>query len=390
MKFEALKELDSGYIAGTYSRYALGVSKAEGHRLFDCGGRELIDFSSGIGVASVGYGNPIWAEAVKSQIDRLAHISNYYYTEPMARLAEGLCRRTGMKKVFFGNSGAEANEGAIKTARKYMSDNYPGRRDTILTLTGSFHGRTIATLAATGQDSLHKNFGPFPEGFVYAEANNIKDLREKLTSRVGAIMLECIQGEGGVIPLTKEFADEIAAICRENDVLLLADEIQTGMGRTGKFLCLEHYGLSPDVVTLAKGLAGGLPIGAVLFGEKTEKVLGAGDHGSTFGGNPVCCAGGCAVLEILSEGFLAEVAQKGEYLKEKLLALPGITGVSGRGMMLGAELKDGLVNTEIVAACLKKGVVVITAKHKLRFLPPLTMTTEEMDEGLAVLKSCLE
>lgn len=389
MKFEELKQLDAAYIAGTYARNLQDIREGQGARCRDGSGRELIDFSSGIGVNSVGYTNPLWVDAVKGQIDKLAHISNLYYTEPMALLAKALCQRTGMQKVFFGNSGAEANEGALKTARKYMSDNYPGKRDTILTLVNSFHGRTIATLAATGQEGFHKHFGPFPEGFVYAEANNIEDLQAKLTPEVGAIFIECVQGEGGVQPLEQSFADAIAKVCKEQDILLMVDEVQTGVGRTGKFLAVEHYGLAPDVITLAKGLGGGLPIGAVLFGEKTKDTLGKGDHGSTFGGNPICCVGSLAVLDIIDDAFLAEVAVKGDYLQEKLKALSGVAGVTGKGLMVGIKLAECIATGDVVKSCLEAGLIALTAKDKVRLLPPLTITNGEIDAGLAILADVL-
>lgn len=389
MNFLQVKELDQTYIAGTYGRNNLLVQKGAGASCQDEQERTLIDFSAGIGVNSIGFGNPAWVAAVKDQIDKLAHMSNLYYTQPMALLAKALCQRTGMQKVFFANSGAEANEGALKTARKYMSDRYPGQRDTILTLINSFHGRTIATLTATGQEGMHRHFGPFPQGFVYAKANDIADLKEKLNPRVGAIFIECVQGEGGVIPLEQDFVKAIADLCHERDILLMVDEVQTGVGRSGKFLALEHYGITPDVVTLAKGLGGGLPIGAVLFGEKTKEVLGKGDHGSTFGGNPVCCAGAGAVLKMIDDGFLAQVAETGTYLRGRLSQMPGIAEVSGKGMMLGATLVEGLKNTDVIAACGEKGVIILAAKHKLRFLPPLTITRQELDTGLGVLSGVL-
>ena len=389
MNFLQVKELHQTYIAGTYGRNNLLVQKGAGASCQDEQERTLIDFSAGIGVNSIGFGNPAWVAAVKDQIDKLAHMSNLYYTQPMALLAKALCQRTGMQKVFFANSGAEANEGALKTARKYMSERYPGQRDTILTLINSFHGRTIATLTATGQEGMHRHFGPFPQGFVYAKANDIADLKEKLNPRVGAIFIECVQGEGGVIPLEQDFVKAIADLCHERDILLMVDEVQTGVGRTGKFLALEHYGITPDVVTLAKGLGGGLPIGAVLFGEKTKEVLGKGDHGSTFGGNPVCCAGAGAVLKMIDDGFLAQVAETGTYLRGRLSQMPGIAEVSGKGMMLGATLVEGLKNTDVIAACGEKGVIILAAKHKLRFLPPLTITRQELDTGLGVLSGVL-
>ena len=389
MTFEQARERDAAHIAGTYARQPVLIEAGRGATLTDSEGRALIDFSSGIGVSSLGYGHPAWVGAVTEQAGKLAHISNLYYTRPMILLAEKLTARTGMKRAFFANSGAEANECAIKTARKYMSDRYPGKRGSILCLVNSFHGRTLATLSATGQEGYHKHFGPFLTGIVFAQINDRDGLSKHLTDEVGAILVECIQGEGGVIPMEPDFFAEISTLCRERDILLMVDEIQTGVGRTGSFLCCQQYGVTPDLVTLAKGLGGGLPIGAVLFGEKVAATLGPGDHGSTFGGNPICCAGANAVLDILDEGFLASVSQKGEYLKGKLEALPGIVKVTGKGLMLGATLAEGLKNTEVVSACLERGLVLLTAKEKLRFLPPLTITTEELDAGLAVLSEVL-
>ena len=389
MTTKELQQKDAEYIAGTYARNPVFVHEGRGASLVDGEGRTLVDFSSGIGVVSVGHAHPAWLNAVTTQAARLAHISNLYHTQPMAELAEKLCHRTGMQRVFFANSGAEANEGAIKTARKYMSDNYPGTRDTVLCLKNSFHGRTITTLSATGQDDYHKHFGPWPAGFAFTPANDIQALADNCTERVGAIIIECIQGEGGVIPLESDFLAKIAEICDQLDILLIVDEIQTGVGRTGKFLCCEHYGLRPDIVTLAKGLGGGLPIGAILFGEKTMDTLGKGEHGSTFGGNPVCCAGANAVMDIIDAPLLEQVGHNGAYLKEKLERMPGITKVTGKGLMLGAALEEGLKNIEVVTTCLEKGLVLLTAKDKLRFLPPLTVTHREIDTGLGILNDAI-
>ena len=383
-------QLYNEYIAHSYARNSLEISSGSGALCSDENGRPLIDLSSGIGVNSLGFVNKFWVEAVKGQLDTLAHTSNLYYTRPQAELAKRLCERTGMKRVFYANSGAEANEGMIKTARKYSSDKYSHDRCEIITLVNSFHGRTIATLAATGQDFFHNNFGPFPGGFVYSEANNPEDLKQKLTDKTCAIMIECIQGEGGVIPLDDEYISAVASLCKEKDILLLVDEVQTGVGRTGRFLCSEYWGLNPDVVSLAKGLGGGLPIGAVLFGEKTKDTLGPGDHATTFGGNPVICTGALAVMDAIDDVFLQNVVDKGAYLTEKILALPGVTGVTGKGLMLGASLEDGLVSGEIVANCIELGLVLLTAKAKLRFLPPLTITTEEIDKGVAILEQVLK
>ena len=289
--FSNTKDLDKKYIAPTYSRYDLEAEKGSGATLEDPSGKEYIDFSSGIGVNSLGFKNPKWGEAVKNQIDNLAHMSNLYYTRPQTEVAQMLCEHSGMKKVFFANSGAEANEGAIKVARKYSSDKYSSERHEIITLVNSFHGRTIATLAATGQDVFHKNFGPFPEGFVYANANDLDDLKNKINGKTCAIMVECIQGEGGVIPLDNNFLEGIQKICDEQDILFIVDEVQTGIGRCGKLFCSEYYNIKPDIITLAKGLGGGLPIGAFLLGERAKDTLSFGDHATTFGGNPVVTAG---------------------------------------------------------------------------------------------------
>lgn len=389
MYLSELKKLDKQFIANTYARNELDVAAGAGADATDGEGRHYIDFSSGIGVNSLGFSNPNWAEAVKRQIDTLPHVSNLFYTEPQMRLAKLLCERTGMKRVFFGNSGAEANEGAIKAARKYGSDKYGPQRCEIITLENSFHGRTIATLAATGQDVFHKNFGPFPAGFVYAKVNDVADLRGKVTGSTCAIMIECVQGEGGVIALEKSFTDAIASICAERDILLVADEVQSGVGRTGRFMGYEHYGLKPDVVTLAKGLGGGLPIGAVLFGEKTKDTLGLSDHGSTFGGNPVVCAGAAEVVASMDGKFLDMVTEKGAYFAERLGALELVTGVSGKGMMLGVSLAAGLVSGDIIKAAIKKGLILLTAKAKVRLLPPLTISYEEIDKGIAILQEVL-
>lgn len=390
MYLSEIKKLDQEYIAHTYKRIDLGVQSGSGETLTDVSGKTYIDFSSGIGVNSLGFTNPAWVEAVKAQVDTLAHISNYFYTQPMVKLAKVLCERTGMSRVFFGNSGAEANEGAIKTARKYGSEKYGPARHEIITLKNSFHGRTIATLAATGQEALHKDFGPFPEGFVYAEPNNLSDLTAKVTERTCAIMVECIQGEGGVVPLEADFLKGIVAICKEHDILLVVDEVQTGVGRTGKFVSYQYFGIKPDIITLAKGLGGGLPIGAVLFGEKTKDTLAGGDHGSTFGGNPVVCAGALAVMDTIDGKFLDSVGERGAYMAERLLALENVTGVTGRGLMLGITLAEPLHAGDVMAACIKQGLLVLTAKEKIRFLPPLTITKKEIDDGIAILDQVLK
>lgn len=378
------------YVMHSYGRYDLVMDKGEGRRAEDENGKEYIDFGSGIGTNSLGYCNEDWVNAICEQARKLQHTSNYYYTKVQAEFAKALCETAGYTDMFFGNSGAEANECAIKIARKYSFDKYGKGRHNIITLVNSFHGRTLCTLSATGQDVFHNYFFPFVEGFINVEANNIHDLRAKLDDTVCAVMFEYIQGEGGVMPLDKEFIDEIFRLCAEKDVLTIADEVQTGVGRTGKFLAGDHFGHKADLTTLAKGLAGGVPIGVCLSGEKCANVLTPGTHGSTFGGNPICCAGGLAVLnKVNSEGFLDEVAKKGEYIREKLLQIPEVKSVSGMGLMIGIELKTKSA-ADVVKAALDKGLLLLTAKTKVRLLPPLTITREEIDKGLAILTELLK
>lgn len=389
MYFSEIKKLDKQYIAGTYRRNEIDVEKGKNSVCSNAAGHEFIDFSSGIGVNCMGFASDKWLEAVKNQLDLLAHMSNLYYTQPQVALAKAICERTGMKRVFFANSGAEANEGAIKTARKYGTDKYGKDRCEIITLENSFHGRTIATLAATGQDAFHKSFGPFPDGFVYAKANDIADLTAKVSDKICAIMIECIQGEGGVIPLDEDFVAAVAKICAEKDILLITDEVQTGVGRTGKFLCGEYFGLKPDIVTLAKGLGGGLPIGAVLFGEKTRDVLGFGDHATTFGGNPVVCAGAVEILNAIDGKLLDAVTEKGQYITERLYKMRGVKSVAGKGLMLGVEIDESITSAEVLEECIKNGLILLTAKHKLRMLPPLNIKHSEIDRGLGILEKAL-
>ncbi len=378
------------YVMHSYGRYDLVLDKGEGRCAEDENGKEYIDFGSGIGTNSLGYCNEDWVNAICEQAHKLQHTSNYYYTKVQADFAKALCETAGYTDMFFGNSGAEANECAIKIARKYSFDKYGKGRHNIITLVNSFHGRTICTLSATGQDVFHNYFFPFVEGFINVEANNIDDLRAKLDDTVCAVMFEYIQGEGGVMPLDQAFVDEIFKLCGEKDVLTIADEVQTGVGRTGKFLAGDNFGHKADLTTLAKGLAGGVPIGVCLSGEKCANVLTPGTHGSTFGGNPICCAGGLAVLnKINSEGFLSEVAKKGEYIREKLLKIPEVNSVSGMGLMIGIELKTKSAS-DIVKAALDKGLLLLTAKTRVRLLPPLTITYEEIDKGLAILTELLK
>ncbi len=373
----------------SYGRYDLVLDSGSGRQAVDENGKEYIDFGSGIGTNSLGYCNENWVRAICDQAHKIQHTSNYYYTKVQADFAKALCETAGYTDMFFGNSGAEANECAIKIARKYSFDKYGKGRSNIITLVNSFHGRTLCTLSATGQDVFHNYFFPFVEGFVNVEANNIEDLRAKLDDTVCAVMFEYIQGEGGVMALQQDFVDEIYRLCAEKDVLTIADEVQTGVGRTGKFLAGDNFGKKADLTTLAKGLAGGVPIGVCLSGEKCANVLTAGTHGSTFGGNPISCAGGLAVLETVNKpGFLDEVARKGAYIREKLLTSPEVASVSGMGLMIGIELKNKKAG-DVVKAALDKGLLLLTAKTKIRLLPPLTITYEEIDKGLEILLGLL-
>lgn len=377
------------YVMPSYGRYPLVMDSGEGEYAAAEDGKRYIDFGSGIGTNSLGYCDGEWVKAVCGQAQRLQHTSNYYYTKVQADFARALCETAGYTNMFFGNSGAEANECAIKIARKYSFDKYGRGRHNIITLVNSFHGRTLCTLSATGQEVFHNYFFPFVEGFVNVEANNIDDLRAKLDDTVCAVMFEYIQGEGGVMPLEREFVDEIFRLCAEKDVLTIADEVQTGVGRTGKFLAGDNFGKKADLTTLAKGLAGGIPIGVCLAGEKCAGVLTAGTHGSTFGGNPICCAGGLAVLNrVNSEGFLGEIAAKGNYIRERLLKCGEVASVSGMGLMIGVELRTKQAG-EVVRAALDKGLLLLTAKTKVRLLPPLTISYEEIDEGLKILTEIL-
>lgn len=377
------------YVMPSYGRYDLVLDKGEGRQAVDENGKEYIDFGSGIGTNSLGYCNEDWVKAVCDQAHKIQHTSNYYYTKVQADFAKALCETAGYTDMFFGNSGAEANECAIKIARKYSFDKYGKGRHNIITLVNSFHGRTLCTLSATGQDVFHNYFFPFVEGFINVEANNIEDLRAKLDDTVCAVMFEYVQGEGGVMALQQDFVDEIFRLCAEKDVLTIADEVQTGVGRTGKFLAGDNFGKKADLTTLAKGLAGGIPIGVCLSGEKCAKVLTPGTHGSTFGGNPISCAGGLAVLNTVNKpGFLDEVAKKGDYFRKKLLTSPEVASVSGIGMMIGIELKNKKAG-DVVKAALDQGLLLLTAKAKVRLLPPLTITYEEIDKGLDILLSIL-
>ena len=384
-----VKELDSEFVAHSYGRFDVVLSRGKGSTLFDENGKKYIDFGSGIGVTAFGMCDDIWKEAVEAQLDKLQHTSNLYFTEPCAKLAKLLCEKTGLKKVFFANSGAEANEGAIKFARKYSFDKYGEGRATIITLENSFHGRTITTLAATGQEEFHTTFFPFTEGFKYAPANDCEKLKELISDDVCAIMFEVVQGEGGVINITQEFADTIKEISEEKDILIVVDEVQTGNGRCGKYFAYENLGINPDIVSTAKGLGGGLPIGAVLFGEKTENTITPGTHGSTFGGNPIAAAGAVSIVERIDDEFLNEVTKKGEYINDFLKTVNNVKSTSGMGLMIGIETTKNA--SDIAKECLEKGLLVLTAHHnKVRLLPALNISYSELDEGLNILKEVIE
>ena len=389
MDSKTIMDLTGQYILNTYGRFPVAIDHGQGARLYSPEGREYIDFTSGIGVSCLGYGNADWIQAISAQSAKLGHASNLFYTEPAARLAQILCERTGMSGVFFANGGGEANEGMIKLARKYSFDKYGEGRNKIITLKQSFHGRTVTTLKATGQDKFHQYFFPFTEGFDYAAANDIEDMKRKIDDTTCAVMMEMIQGEGGVLPLDKEFVQATAEICKEKDILLLIDEVQTGIGRTGSLFCYEQYGVQPNIISMAKGLGGGVPIGAVMADKKCQDVLGAGTHGTTFGGNPLCCAAANTVLDIVNKPeFLKSVQEKGEYLKKEILAIgsPKVKTVRGMGLMLGIVV-DKDERAAMVSQLMEKGVLVLTAgTEAIRLLPPLVITKEEMDEAIAAMR----
>lgn len=388
--FDMIKEQDKSYVANTYGRFDVAIKEGKGATCKDFDGKEYVDFSSGIGVNSLGFCDDGWVKAVTEQLNTLQHISNLYYTKPCADVAEELCKRTGMKKVFFSNSGAESNEGAIKCARKYSYAKYGEGRSKIVTLQNSFHGRTVTTLAATGQDVFHKNFFPFTEGFIFTPANDKEALEKALTDDVCGLMMELIQGEGGVMPLEPEFVAYAEKLCKEKDIILIIDEVQTGVGRTGELFAFQNYGIKPDVVSCAKGIGGGLPLGCVMFGEKTEFTLAAGDHATTFGGNPAITAGAKYILGRMDDKFLSDVKAKGEYIREKVLKMPHVEGVDGMGLMLGIRLSDGIKSADIVKKGIEYGALLLTAKAKVRLLPPLSITYEEIDKGLEALRKALE
>lgn len=381
-----VKQLDKQYIAGTYARFPLEIAAGNGALLTDEQGKKYIDLGSGIAVNTFGAADPVWAKAVADQASKLQHISNLYYTEPCATLAQMLCEKTGMSKVFFSNSGAEANECAIKAARLYAAGKKGKEYYTIITLVNSFHGRTITTLAATGQDGFHQDFTPLTEGFVYCPANDLDTLTALVQEhKCAAIMMEPVQGEGGVVPLTKEFVTGARKLCDDNDLVLIFDEVQTGNGRTGSLYAYMQFGITPDVVSTAKGLAGGLPLGATMLSEKMQDVFTAGSHGSTFGGNPVCCAGAISILSRLDDQLMAEVQTKSAYIFKELEAADGVKSVTGMGLMIGIETaKDA---SAVVAECMANGVLVLKAKTKVRLLPPLNIPMEQLEQAIAVLKA---
>ena len=386
---KSIKDIDKKYVMNSYNRYDLEIVEGMGVNCYDVDGKEYIDLSAGIGVNSLGFCEMGWVASVTQQVCKLNHTSNLFYSQPCALLAKSLCEKTGCDKVFFANSGAEANEGAIKLARKYSFDKYGKGRDKIVTLVNSFHGRTVATLSATGQDVFHNYFFPFNEGFEYATANDFASVEKLVDESVCAVMMELVQGEGGVIALDRDFVKKVAELCNKKDVLLIIDEVQTGVGRTGKFLASEHFGIKPDITTLAKGLGGGLPIGAVLANEKCSATLGFSMHGSTFGGNPIVCAGANYVLARLDDDFLFSVEQKGEYFKEKLQEIDEIESISGLGLMMGLKLKTK-TSSDVVKEGIKRGIIMLTAKDKVRLLPPLVITYDEIDKAVAIIKSILE
>lgn len=386
MTLEQVKSQDQAYILHTYGRVDAALVKGRNARAWDVDGKEYIDFTAGIGVNALGYCDPEWSAAVAEQAGKIQHMCNYYYCPENTALAQELSQASGMAKAFFCNSGAEANECAIKIARKYGEKRGAYR---IVTLENSFHGRTLTTLAATGQEGFHREFLPLTEGFLYAQAGDLAGIQALLDGSVCAVMLEMVQGEGGVIPMDEGFVKGLAQLCREKDVLLLIDEVQTGIGRTGRFFAYQGYGVQPDVVTCAKGIAGGLPMGACLVSERLGDILQPGQNGSTFGGNPIASAAARVVVRRVSEpDFLQSVAEKGAYFREKLEAMPQVEYVRGRGLMLGVKLKEKDAH-DVLVQCAKAGLLILTAKELVRFLPPLTITQEDIDQGLAIFQQVL-
>ena len=385
-----IKAIDSTYVAHTYARFPVQLVRGKGSLAWDENGKEYIDLGSGIAVNGFGISDDAWLKAVTEQLAQLPHASNLYYTEPCARLAQMLCARTGMKRVFFGNSGAEANECLIKAARKYAAEKHGPDCYTIVTLKNSFHGRTLTTLSATGQDHYHELYQPLTPGFAHIAPGDMDALRELAGhTKIAAVLIECVQGEGGVVPIPQRFADDLAAFCAENDVLLAVDEVQTGNGRSGQLYSYMCYGLKPDIVSTAKGLGGGLPIGACLLGEKVQDVFGPGDHGSTFGGNPAACAGGVSILSRMDEAFLQGVRERSAYIFNALTGAPGVEAVNGLGLMIG--IKTTKPAREVVAKCIENGVLCLTAKDRVRLLPALNIPMDQLKKAVQVLKTaCAE
>lgn len=384
-----IKNLDKEFIMNSYNRFNIVIQKGKGSTLYDIDNKEYIDFSSGIGVNSFGASDDMWINSIVKQLSKIQHTSNLYYSIPQVELAELLIQKSKMKKVFFSNSGAEANECAIKACRKYSKDKYNlDNRFEIITLNNSFHGRTMATLTATGQDVFHKHFDPFLEGFKYVELNNINDLKNKVNENTCGILIETIQGEGGIVLIEKNFILEIEKICNEKDILFMIDEVQTGIGRTGYFFSYEEYNVKPDIVTTAKGLGGGLPIGATLFNEKTENVFSYGDHGTTFGGNLLSCSGAISIVNRIDNNFLLDIKEKSRYFINEISKYKNVEYISGKGLMLG--IKTNKKSRELAEQCLEKGLIVLTAKDKVRLLPPLNITYGEINKGLKILKEVIE
>lgn len=388
MNTEQIKNQADSALMPTYAHFPVSLERGQGATIINSEGYEVIDFGSGIGVNALGFNNPAWIKAVTEQLTKIQHTSNLYYNSTVAKFASMLCEKTGFNRVFLCNSGAEANECAIKLARKYSFDKYGENRYNIITLVNSFHGRTMATITATGQEHYHKFFNPFVNGFRYVQSGDTEEFKKAADDTVCAVIVEIVQGEGGVIPTDFEYLAEIRKICDEKDILLIVDEVQTGVGRTGKFFAYEYSSITPDVVTLAKGIGNGLPMGACLCVEKCAEVLMAGSHGTTFGGNPVACAGAVCVLETINDEFLKDVTEKGEYIRSKLEEIDEVKSVTGLGMMLGIELKTKNAG-EIAKKCCENGLLILTAKNKLRMLPPLVITKEEIDKGMAILEKCL-
>lgn len=381
-----IMDMDKAYVAGTYKRFPVEIVSGKGSHAVDSQGKTYVDMGSGIGVTAFGYGDEAWKAAVCAQLDKVQHTSNLYYNEPCARLAKLLCEKTGMKKVFFSNSGAEANECAIKAARKYSAEKKGADCYTIVTLQNSFHGRTLTTLAATGQDHFHQLYQPLTSGFVHVPANDIQALKDCVAKvKVAGILMEVVQGEGGVLPLTAEYLAAANKLAHEQDILLMMDEVQIGNGRSGKLYGYMNFDVQPDIVSTAKGLGGGLPIGACLLGEKVQNVLGFGDHGSTYGGNPVCCAGGVSIIGRLTDDFLAEVQKKSAYVFETLTGAPGIESVTGLGLMIG--VKPVAPAAEVVKKCMERGVLCLTAKNKVRLLPALNIPMEDLKFAVETIRA---